>query len=615
MLDARANRLDYGEQLMPPEGYELDAAIATSYSLDLNALLAIPVALCFRNTLEGDLRGEKLALYEALSQLKGKLKVFYQQGQVHIPREFNRLFALLEPCLQPVVPPDQAFSAFHPKIWLLRYLKRADQRRRDQVCYRLLVLSRNLTFDRSWDLAVSLDGNLGGGKGQSAPWQEFFSDLLQQSPDFDKATTILDELPRIQWQVPEPFHELALLPGGPTYGAPLEPVESSLDSLMVVSPFLRGHFGGTNALQALAREGSPEKRILCSRAEELDAIGVHALTGWDCYAINTNIVEGEEGFAEPEAGSAGECQLQNLHAKLIVRETEADYRWYLGSANATTAALGDGAKPPRNQEFMARLDGTDERLSPQALLDQWLAHNLFLPHEFSPVTETDDETLHIQLREITYALVSARWQLLAEPVGDGSYDIRLDHDLDCSSLLAPLRVYVSLLASPGRAELAQSLHWTRVPLEQLTRFVLIEVEYPLVAGLGGAVEQDQYERTRLLVTAELEIVGGDDRPRALMQSLVNTPERLLQYVRLLLQTQPDKAQWLGMESVQSLKGTGLAEVLDFGEPLFEQLMLAASRHPQVIRRVDDLVRRLRETDIELPPDFAEIWSHFVLENA
>ena len=66
MLAPESNRLDYGEQLNPPEGYELDAAIATSYSVDLNTLLAVPIALCFNDTLDGDLKGEKLALLEAL---------------------------------------------------------------------------------------------------------------------------------------------------------------------------------------------------------------------------------------------------------------------------------------------------------------------------------------------------------------------------------------------------------------------------------------------------------------------------------------------------------------------------------------------------------------------
>ncbi|WP_025988556.1 hypothetical protein [Burkholderia thailandensis] len=136
MLNPASSRCDYGQLLRPPAleetdgiAYELDAAIATTYTLDLNALLVLPVSLVLGNTLEGDLGGEKIALLEAVDRLSGKLKVFYQCGNIHVPPEFNRLFGLLEPMLVPIVPSGQddersaAFSSFHPKLWLLRYVR------------------------------------------------------------------------------------------------------------------------------------------------------------------------------------------------------------------------------------------------------------------------------------------------------------------------------------------------------------------------------------------------------------------------------------------------------------------------------------------------------------
>lgn len=38
MMDPGAQRVDYGEQLNPPLGYELHSALATTYSLDLETL-------------------------------------------------------------------------------------------------------------------------------------------------------------------------------------------------------------------------------------------------------------------------------------------------------------------------------------------------------------------------------------------------------------------------------------------------------------------------------------------------------------------------------------------------------------------------------------------------
>ena len=47
MIDLQNDRLFLGELLSPPSGYQLDQAIGTSYSLDLSALLSVPMALYF----------------------------------------------------------------------------------------------------------------------------------------------------------------------------------------------------------------------------------------------------------------------------------------------------------------------------------------------------------------------------------------------------------------------------------------------------------------------------------------------------------------------------------------------------------------------------------------
>ena len=54
MLHPKNNRIDYGEQLIPPEGYELAYAVGTTYSLDLEALMILPVALFYAQKLDGN---------------------------------------------------------------------------------------------------------------------------------------------------------------------------------------------------------------------------------------------------------------------------------------------------------------------------------------------------------------------------------------------------------------------------------------------------------------------------------------------------------------------------------------------------------------------------------
>lgn len=67
MLSPNKNRLDYGEHLIPPKGYELARAIATTFSLDLNTLLTVPIAMCFGHTLEGDVEDMRVAPVRGLN--------------------------------------------------------------------------------------------------------------------------------------------------------------------------------------------------------------------------------------------------------------------------------------------------------------------------------------------------------------------------------------------------------------------------------------------------------------------------------------------------------------------------------------------------------------------
>src|SRR5690242_4514381 len=120
MLDYKKDRLDYGEQLIPPSGYRLNRAVAATYSLDLSTLLSIPVALFYAQTLEGIESGERVQLLESIQRCPEVLRIYHQAGRIHVPRNQNRLYGLLEDCVVGVLPKDEN-SSFHPKVLMLRY--------------------------------------------------------------------------------------------------------------------------------------------------------------------------------------------------------------------------------------------------------------------------------------------------------------------------------------------------------------------------------------------------------------------------------------------------------------------------------------------------------------
>jgi hypothetical protein len=141
-------------ELKPPAGYVLDRAVATTFSLDLLTLLFAPLAMVFYESQEKDLDlTRRVEVIETLCRVADRLVIFCQRGRIAVPKTATLLYSYLEPVVVEVQPGGD--GVFHPKTWLLRFT--AEDR---QVIYRFLCLSRNLTFDHSWDTVLSLEGVL-----------------------------------------------------------------------------------------------------------------------------------------------------------------------------------------------------------------------------------------------------------------------------------------------------------------------------------------------------------------------------------------------------------------------------------------------------------------------
>jgi hypothetical protein len=617
MLNPASSRCDYGQLLRPPsidetggEAYELDAAIATTYSLDLDALLVLPVSLVLGDTLEGNLAGEKIALLEAIGQLNGRLKVFYQRGNIHLPPNFNRLFGLLEPMLAPIVPAGKsaAFSSFHPKLWLLRYTRadrRATKTADPKARYRLLVMSRNLTFDRNWDVSVCLDGVMSqAGARSNDALAQFIESLAPHAGDFKPLLSMVRDLPRVQWSMPQPFRDPRMLPGGGAhiavpserFGSPLD-FGYTVDELLVVSPFLDA--SEKNALDWLSRDTTAQRHLI-SRSDVLDALGPARLAGWRCYALNDQIVDGEELLQQDQA------RTQNLHAKLIVSHSGQTAHWHLGSANATIAALGSvPGDTPRNTEFMLRLSGSKEKIGVSALLEQWTGEaggRFIVEHEFAPLDDSEMEPDRQRLRLLVHQLIASKWKLDATPRTDGRYDVRLSTTFrlppPATDEADPLEVRVGQLSQPGlwRA-LQDEVEWQDFALTQLSALVPVQIR-----------DRENNVRESLVIQATLTLPRGVNRSDAVLRELVDTPDKFLDYVRLLLNPGTGKETL----TAPARERNEMSDLFGFdaNDALFEQLMLAAARNHDQLRRVGQLVSRLGKLNIVVPRQFSELWTHF-----
>jgi hypothetical protein len=148
--------------------------VGTTYSLDLLALLTALAAFGIFELENEAGEVDSLALLGALRRHAKDIHIFCQADRILVPKRADRLFMNMEKMIIPVRARGPQ-NSFHPKIWVIRY------RNGNESFFRLLCSTRNLTFDRSWDLFLVLEGCLREGK-STIPGSEPLGDFIGALP-------------------------------------------------------------------------------------------------------------------------------------------------------------------------------------------------------------------------------------------------------------------------------------------------------------------------------------------------------------------------------------------------------------------------------------------------
>lgn len=532
------------------------------------------------------------------------MSLFCQAGEISVPREYQQVLAYIEDRVFEVTPPDPA-RIFHPKVWVLRFAAPDEP-----PTYRLLVLSRNLTLDRSWDTVLRLDGRpTGRPKARNRPLADFVRALPGLSvrpvpgPDREAVEELADDLRRVDFELPDEIQDVAFRPLGlPGYAS--FPIDEAT-RLLVVSPFLTA---GT--VTRLGRMGS--KNVLVSRAESLDAIGRAGLEGFEETYVLSPLTEDRED--EPPAAPLDEgvaerpeFDLAGLHAKLFVTEFDRDARIWTGSANATDAAFNG------NVEFLVELEGTiygagmrtmmtpGERESP-TFRDLLEPHT---PENEGPLDESDGEGLERRLDEARRALAACAFEARVEPADEDTYTVELRTDALPADVLEGVEARCWPAAVSSRAEPVEpGRPWTldfEVSFGGLSSFFAFE----LVAR-KGKTKRD----VRFAVNATL-IGAPEDRRERILASILSDRGKVLRYLLFLLSDGgPDDEGLEAVGHLLTIEGTGRWDWGTLELPLFETMVRALARDPSRLDHIDRLVRDLEASghaEDRLPERFREIW--------
>lgn len=565
MLNPGTDRLDYGRLLAPPSGFHLDFAVGATYSLDLDALVGASLALALGEETDSTLLENPACLLEALRGAGDRVALFCEDGRITLPGRCTSLYILLEKMVCPV---RVERGSFHPKFWLLRY--RSQQ---GEPLYRVVVLSRNLTFDRSWDVAFSMEGQRGDPpREKNEPLRDFLRYLAAQLPDTPAGrakrgniSALVRELPRIAFSTGEKaFPDFDFYPTGiPRRSIRTAPLFTGrFRELLIMSPFLSG-----GVIRDFNRRG--KRCALFTRAAALAKLKPADCSSFRLYTLRDGVIDGEEDLS----GEEGRAQKQDLHAKLYL----ADRDLYLGSLNASHNALC------RNVEFVLRLRSSGYYLSMDKLLAALRGSEPggdSDPFQEAVLGGGAEEPEGNDLDAVVRALVRCSPSAAVIPAGE-RYGLRLRFgslpDSPCAVTLRPL------LARGLEAPLEAEMVFPGLELTQLSEFYVASVS-----------DGSDLIRRLLLVTTK----GMPEEREAAVVSGVVKDVGLVRYIAFLL---GDDAVLSTLDqSAAGAGGDGLARQPGL-PPLYEKLLLAAATDRAKLRNVDSLLAMMEggETDEEL----------------
>lgn len=597
------------EALRPPPGFEVDVAVTTTYSVNLTAMLIAPMTFAFASMDEtsGIDDRDPAQLLDAIQRFMGRTTVFCQAAGIHVPTTHSRIHTFLEGSLHQVEPPREG-ALFHPKLWAIRYRRAVG----GAQFHRVVVGSRNLTLDSSWDTALILDEEPGGAI-DAAPAAEAVvavSGMVLDPMSEERRESILDlasTLRTVRLGAPAPFTGGRLLALGLDEDRDQWAFPERPRKILAISPFL------SQGTLARLRAGTEDATLL-TRADSADLLGASATAGWDVNVLDAAVdyeEAGEEGAVEEDTANERNVarstlvKLTGLHAKTVILD-RADGRSEVvtGSANLTRQAWD------LNVEFDAILTGPTRSCGVDSVLgdggkDMGL---LTIMEPYTPAQDAiDDPSLHtgyeLEKFHRSIARSEPRPQLDITRTGDDAVAARLTPVLP-DAVVGETTIW-PLTAPALRRPLADRSEWT-LSLDEITPFIAVET----TAGKGAA------RVTRRCLLKVLLVGDVVDREQRALATMLNSRDRVLRYLALLLgldEPATTHAQETDAETLETtidgIAGTATPRQLP-PIVLFEPLVRAAGADIDRIlsvRRQVEAVLDLPKAEELIPPEFLQLW--------
>ena len=586
------------DALRPPAGCRVEVAVGTTYSLNLTALLLAPLSFALFDQGNADDIGavDPIRLLESVRRYADRTTVFCQAGGIHVPSSYRSILTFVEDSVLEVLPFHEG-AIFHPKIWAIRFVDQDGNR-----IHRVIVLSRNMTLDKSWDTALVLDEEEGGAI-DAAPAAEFVRGLpalAVRTLGAGRSAEIEDlasSLSVVRLAAPSPFTSGELHPIGMTDDR-VWPFPERGKRLLAISPFL-----SPPAIIATAKIATD--RTLVSRAESLELIGSKLLEGWSVNVLQ-RLAEVDPGVDLDDISTVtpnGFLEAhQGLHTKTFVIDLAGGQSTVVtGSANLTSAPWGTSV------EFDAVLTGPTSACGVEAVLNG-SPEAPGLSRILEGYSVTDESGATDAAIATSYLLEQFHQQLAGNQPGLHITAVADDRVTATLTLTVPAdapgetKLWLASLPEEVHSRpLGRMLAWTIAPVN-VTPFIAVET----TCGTGAA-------RVTRRCVLKASLSGAiDGRRQDAVFSILRSKEDVLRYLVFLLGDPSYDALFAQLAGVDSERfADSDRPVLTSADvALFEPLVRATGRDQDALARVASLVEDLRQlpNGDELVPDgFDELW--------
>ncbi|WP_127716728.1 phospholipase D family protein [Halobacteriovorax sp. HLS] len=586
------NRKSFFEEIKAPHGYEIEYCIGTTFSMDLECLTQMCIESYKRRFIE-----KEISVYEAIEAIENfssKSCIIVQNCRINeLPIEEIRkdsskkakLYVLLDSCVEQV-PLKVAQSAFHPKVWFVKYTAHE----KEESFWKLIVMSKNLTKSVHWDISSTMVGQFSENKTKNTKIKNFFTYLLEESSaknskkNSEHLKQAIEELDHIQFSDPQGLSdgEFYFKWGSLEKGKSFK-IDDSYQKIVVVSPFL-----SESRLSQLNEH--PNAYLITGRAD-LSKIKPYEKLHKRTYVVNSLDLE--------------------LHAKIYLGLNDEYTDLFIGSQNFTNAAW-----------FNENVEATINYHAPKSHYDAFKkafifqdekakkVQNWLIPYDsyvFDSELESESELTQINERKLSYAQQLLSTCEVKINVSKKSCSISLEGSLD--DFPEEVTGSLKVIGIDDKLELkslfANKFETSNYQKSEISSFVILRLE------LDGQVKS--------FCTVAITNIQRVSRNKKIFKELIKDWASFWEYLGVILDIDTGGPK-TKLNKNSSNKRTENVIPLNHNRGVLpkyiEPIMLGGANDPELIEKVDRALDVLPKDKITSEvEEFLKFWTQYKLAYA